>query len=899
MVKGKEKSNLMHSPLLETKLQIPLKHHHLLRRPRLADSLERALPHHKLISVAAPAGYGKTTFLAQWARSSSFSIGWLSLGAEEKKNVERFLRYLVRAWAAAQPGILESQLGTLLGAMAPDREAVLTAFINVANDISDHSAIVLDDYHLIADGSIHAAMAFLIDQLPPALHFVVAGRAHPQLPLARYRARHELMEFDAEDLSFWLEETSDFLTGIMGLDLTNDEIVRLQNQLEGWIAGLQLVALARGRHATWTDHVAVTGRHRFLADYLSEDVLDPLPEEVRRFLLQTSILERLCGPLCDAVTGQEDGQATLEILENENLFLVPLDEKREWYRYHRLFVDFLREELVRRDATQVADLQRRAARWHLNQDLPEQAFHHAVEGEDPGLVLEILERYFVVKLLGGEVKTVEHWLDSLPAAWLASYPTILLARAGTQLITGQFDACSRSLDEAERLAHAQSKDAPLHRARVTAMRCNIACFQNDLQRAEILAEQALQGLPVDDLGFRPGIYGALGDTYRRNGRWQEAKASYLKLLGYAHAPIFRIMAVHVFGALADLALRQGHLHDAATYWEKALAFIQDQTTWGAYPLPLTGWVYIRIGELLYERNELAAAWDHLVRGLERAELGGDVRAMIAGYLNAARLKLTAGEIDEAAAYLEQARAQMERAQFRHWYSRFERLQAELWLAQNRRRDAIAWAYARLGDAALAHRPDGDVALLAVASVHIRTGDAPAVERALTLLENLILAVEADGRGGIQIEALALSALAQWRGGAQPEALATLERALRMAEPHGYVRLFADYGLPMARLLQNARSRNVIQTYVEKLLAACGAGSTISALAEPKLPEPLTAREQEVLQLMAAGLTNPEIAAQLVISRQTVKKHASAIYSKLGVPGRTAAAARARELNLLD
>ncbi|MBW7882619.1 MAG: tetratricopeptide repeat protein [Caldilineaceae bacterium] len=888
----------MHSPLLETKLQIPLKHHHLLRRPRLVDALEQALPHHKLISVAAPAGYGKTTFLAQWARSSSSSIGWLSLGAEEN-DVERFLRYLVSAWAAVQPGILESKLGTLLGAMAPDREAVLTAFINVANDISDHSAIVLDDYHLIADGSIHAAMAFLLDHLPPTLHFVVAGRAHPQLPLARYRARHELMEFGADDLSFWLEETADFLTGVMGLDLTSDEIGRLQSQLEGWIAGLQLVALARGRHVTWADHVAASGRHRFLADYLSEDVLDPLPEEVRRFLLHTSILERLCGPLCDAVTGQEDGQTTLETLEKENLFLVPLDEKREWYRYHRLFVDFLREELVRRDATQVADLQRRAARWHLNQDLPEQAFHHAVEGEDPGLVLQILERYFVVKLLGGEVKIVEQWLDSLPAAWLARYPTILLARAGTQLMTGQYDACSRSLDEAERLAHTQREDAGLHRARVTAMRCNIACFQNDLERAEILAEQALQGLPVDDVGFRPGIYGALGDTYRRNGRWQEAKASYLKLLDHSHAPSFPILAVHVFGALADLALRQGHLQDAATYWEKALAFVQDQTTWGTYPLPLIGWVYIRIGELLYERNELAAAWDHLVRGLERAELGGDVRALIAGYLNAARLKQTAGEVDAAAAYLERARAQMEHAQFPHWFSRFERLQAELWLAQNRYREAIAWAGATLADAALAHRPDGDVALLAVASVHIRTGDAPTVERAVTLLENLILAAEAEGREGIQIEALALKALAQWRRGARPEAMATLERALRMAEPHGYVRLFADYGLSMARLLQNARSRNVNKTYVEKLLAACGAGSAISALAEPKVPEPLTAREQQVLQLMAAGLTNPEIAEQLVISRQTVKKHASAIYGKLGVHGRTAAAARARELNLLD
>lgn len=887
----------MASLLLATKLRIPPQSHQAVRRTRLIDALEGGILYYKLTLVSAPAGYGKTTLLAQWARSSRFPVVWLSLG-EEDNDLERFLRYLLAAWEKVQPGVRESPLGLLLSGMSPETESVLAAFINVANEISAPLIFVLDDYHAIEDPAIQQALTFLLDHLPPALHFVLAGRTEPPLPLARYRARHELLEFHTEDLQFLPEETMDFLSQMMGLDLSRDEVMTLQTQLEGWIAGLQLVALTLQHRLAAADKLVVSGKHRFIADYLSEDVLAPLPDKLRRFLLQTSLLDRLCGPLCDAVTGGEGSQEMLERLARENLFLVPLDDSREWFRYHRLFGDFLQEELHRHHPTEIAGLHRRAARWYLAFDLPEQAFPHAIAGEAVELVIDLTNRYGFGRLKAGEITLVKRWLESLPETWYTSHPELGFFRAALLIFTGQFKTCARCLDEIERLALAQSGDTRWQLASVTAMRCFIACFQHDLAGAERYADQALRDLPEkDDLGFRPDIYGALGDTYRHYGRWAEAKACYLKVLDFPHASDFRIESVHLFGALADLDLRQGHLREAATYWRKALEVIQDQATWGDYPLPLIGWVYIRMGEILYEWNELEQARDHLTQGLERAELGGDVRAMIAGYLLAGRLKLTAGDLTAAGDCLERARPLVEDAPFPDWTDRFARLQLELWLAQDRLRAAVEWAGELKQGETLEERPESEGMRLAVARVQLTIGDAPAIQRALALLDHSLQTAEAEGRAGLQVEALALQALAYGRRGDLASALTSLERTLRLAEPEGYMRLFADLGLPMIRLLQAARSREVMPDYVTRLLAACGTG-LLPVPAEQALPEPLSLREQEVLQLIAAGLTNREIAERLVVSPETVKKHTGSIYSKLGVRSRTEAAARARELDLL-
>lgn len=886
----------MESILLASKLRIPPPPHHAIHRARLLDALGQNIPHHKLIIISAPAGYGKTTLLVQWAHSSRQRIAWLTLD-EEDNDLEQFLRYLVTAWARIQPEINDHPLGLILTAMGPDTQAALTAFINAANETPDTVVFVLDDYHLMTDPGIRQAVSFLLDHLPPNFHLMISGRGEPDLPLARHRARGELIEFQADDLRFLADEAEEFINQGMRLDLSPDEITALQNVLEGWIAGLQLAALTARRRGRTADGMKLSGRHRFIADYLSEEVLERLPEETRQFLLQTSILESISGPLAEAVTGMPDGQAMLELLEQENLFLIPLDDRREWFRYHRLFGDFLREELQRQHPGEVPDFHRRAAHWYLTHDQPDPAFHHAVQALDADLTFEIAKRYFIMKLLGSEITLVKRWLDALPEAWYIIHPEFGLFQASLLFVTGQFDAAARRLDEVEQLQIARNEHAAEPIARVNAVRCFIACYQNDLDRAVAYAQQALRHLSEDDMLLRRSLYGSLGDSYRQKGLWKEARDFYYKVMAGSFSPDARFYLVHAYGAMADLDLLQGRLRDAAAHWRKALFVSQEPANRGKIPLPVTGWVYIRLGEILYQWNQLREAGEHISQGLDRAELGGEVRALIAGYLAAGQIRLASGDFAGASEYLEKARPLVEQASFPDWISRFERLQVEYWLAQDWLRPAVDWASEALSSGVLESRPESEAAQLAAARVFLVKGDPPSLEKVLQCITRLIQSAEKEGRSGVLIEALALKALTSMRRGDLPSAMPPLERALRLAEPEGYTRLFADLGLPMARLLQEARSRGVMPPMVDDLLEAFS--GDLSNPAGMPLPEPLTIREQEILQRIAAGLTNREIAEAFVISPETVKKHLGSIYGKLGVSSRTQAVAKARELRLFE
>jgi LuxR family maltose regulon positive regulatory protein len=781
-----------------------------------------------------------------------------------------------------------------VGSTESETDEVLRAFLNAANDMSEQTVFVLDDTHAIEEPAVHQALTFLLDHLPPAVHFVLAGRGEPPLPIARYRARHQLLELRAEDLQFEVGETKEFLTEKMALNLSDDEIASLQSQSEGWIAGLQLASLTLQRRHEVTDTLVITGRHRFITDYLREEVLAQLPEDERRFLLQTSILDRLCGSLCNAVAERSDGQSMLDSLERANLFLLPLDDDRIWYRYHRLFADFLRDELDRVHQDEAGELHRRAGRWCLAHDLPEQAFHHAIAAADLDLTIDVLNRYINFLVLGCEYRLLGEWLDAIPAEWYEAYPAIGLGRTALLLNSGEIEVALRSLDDIEQQLTSGDKR---QLARVRAIQCFVACFQNDLPRAESFAAEALRDLSDDLTGFSPGIYGALGDTYRRNGLWKEAQDSYIKVLDFAHIPSFRIAAAHMFGAMADLELRQGHLKNAAGYWDRAMERIQDEVTWGRLPLAVTGWVFVRMGEVLYEWNDLDASRDHVGRGLNRAEVGGDVHALMAGCLIAARVKLTQGEIEAADEYLERARPLVSQAAFPEWTGRLDRLQLELWLAQNRPWAAVRWANNVLQRDKLLVDQDNVATTMAVARVLLFKGDVQSREQALTLLKGVIEPAVTEGRTGDLIEALTLLSVGCWSGGDRAGALTALGQALQLAEPEGYIRLFADLGRPMAELLSEARSRKVMPDYVDTLLASFDV--PFLPAADQRLPEPISAREREILTLLAAGLTNREIADQLVISPETVKKHSGSIYAKLAVSNRTEAAARARELQLLD
>jgi len=882
---------------MNSKIQVPIRLPQIVTRQRLHTALQRAISHYKLILVSAPAGYGKTTLLSEWANSSNLPVAWLSITGEDA-GVERFLRYLISAWEIVQPEISDTPLGILVGSYAPDIPSILTRFIDVADQVPGDLVFVFDDYHLVEDPAIHDAVTFLLEHLPHKVHFILSSRGEPPLPLARYRTRRQLFELEVEDLQFTREETVELLNQLAVNNLPLEEISSLHNQTEGWIAGLHLAALhLRRGHKLLQGIPLVSGRHRFISDYLAQEVLNQLPVDMQDFLLKTSILNDLCGPLCDAVSEQAGGQAMLEALERENLFIIPLDDLRQWYRYHSLFREFLQAELFQRLPGEANHLHNQAARWYLAHDLPEQAFLHAVAGSNVELVVNIMDNFTNAKLLAGELSVVERWFNSLPVEWVSSYPVLNLMRAGFLAYTGDFEACVRCVNEAEqKLLSVESEDQGWQMARVTAVRCLMACQQNDLLMALTYAEKALKVLPEDDLGFRPGIYASIGDAYRQHGRWKEAKECYLKVLDYSHSPAVRVQSAHVYGALADLVLRQGQLRDADRYWKKALSVIEDQGLWSNYPLPVIGWVYIRMGEILYEWDLKEQAGEQITRGLERAEMGGDVRARIAGYLALGRLELSKGDIQAATDSLERVRPMVEQASFPDWISRFERLQLDLWLVQDMLATAVYWADEMLQSGVLEVRPESEPARLAVARVLIMKRDVPSLNQSRGLLERLLTAADAEGRMGIQIEALMLKALLEWTLGNQSGAMTALEKSLRLAEREGYVRLFVDMGLPLARLLQEARSRSVMPDYVNRLLAAYNRDTSLPV--ESPLTEPLTTREQQVLQLIAAGLTNREIAEQLFISQETVKKHVASISGKLGASNRTEAVARARELDLL-
>lgn len=894
----------MDTNLLATKLLIPPSSHHTVRRERLIDALEHEMPTARLVLVSAPAGYGKTTLLTQWARSSRHAVAWLTCG-DGDNDLMRFLRYVLSAWDRVQPGMMESHLGLILGDVSPDLDRVQGAFIALAGDLPGHLAIVLDDFQVIDNPVIHETLAFLIDHSPPSLHFVLASRGDPRFSLSRLRARGELLELRIADLQLRPEESLGLLAEAGVPELTPARTDALHRKVEGWAAGLQLMALTLRNRPETPDRVTVSGRHRHIADYLGEEVLTGLNEDTRRFLLQTSILERLSGPLCAHVTDTPHSQDMLESLERAGLFLMPLDDHRTWFRYHGLFADFLRERLSRTVGLDTGELHRKAARWHLDHDLPEQAFDHALAGDDVATVIEIVHRYLTAKLFSGEVRVGTRWMQAIPARWKASSPDLQVEEAAFFLISGQREAGIRRLEQAERTSQESSPWARHTIARVKAMRCFISCYSNNLTDALHFANQAFQDLAADDVEYRVNLYHALGDTYRGNGRWREATSHYLKALELSseqpRAPATRHLPVHVYGAMADLELRQGHIREAASFWMKALALVEDREHWGRVPLPVTGWVYLRIGELHYEWNDLAKAWEFISQGLERAELGGDARATIAGKIILSHLEIASSRTEEADAHLDEARILLEATPFPDWTSRLERCRVRLWLARDDLRSAVSWSDAMLTSGELDRRPDAAVAWLAIAHSLIRKGDRDSLTQAVTLLKRLHADAATTGQTGVLIDAGALMALARERQGGHPAALTELERALRLAEPEGYVRLFVDLGLPMRWLLREARNRGVMPDYVSRLLAAFGehADTGSSRSAALLTIEPLSTRELDVLRLIAAGLTNREIAEALFVSPETVKKHTGNIYGKLGVHNRVEAVTRARALTIID
>ncbi|MDY6877471.1 MAG: LuxR C-terminal-related transcriptional regulator [Chloroflexota bacterium] len=953
----------MTTPLLTTKLYVPPVRPEMVSRPCLIERLNAGL-HRKLTLVSAPAGFGKTTLLSEWASqrvsesAGGRAVAWLSLD-EGDNDPARFLAYSVAALETIEAGIGAGALSALQSPQPPPIEAVLTALINEVMAVSQDDReghpyiIVLDDYHLITAQLVHDALTFLLDHQPPNLHLVVASRMDLPLPLARLRSRGQLTELRAADLRFTPNESAAFLNQVMGLNLSDADMATLEARTEGWIAGLQMAALSmRGRDDLSGFVATLTGSHRYILDYLTEEVLDQQTESIQSFLLETSILDRLSGPLCDAVlriskpANQRtvdtltyplaDSKAVLEYLESSNLFVAPLDDERCWYRYHHLFADLLRHHLRQTRASIIPELHRQASAWYGQNGFISKAIDHAIAAGDMGCAARLVEEHNRPTMMRGEVSTVMGWLELFPDEMIRSRPRLSIGCAWGLFLSGQMGAIEPRLRDAETALVGRTTSGS--GAQVTGLLGEVATLRSFLLRMQgdpvlsiELAQQAIEQVPEDNLFVRGVLHTSLGGSFKDIGDVARASQSYAEAIPICQAAGNIVAAMLAIHHLVRLLVMQGQLEQAAEVCRQVLKSAGGSGVQGARRMPASGIVCVSLASVLYEWNELEAAEAYLCEGIELSKPGGYFQASVFGQIVLAQVLQALGETKDAADALQ--KATQSTCDIPPWWYRTEltACQVQLWLAQENLAAASRWAQeSGLSPSAALRASAADelgfqdeLEYITLARVLITQGraqpDGTTLYEALRLIERLFQAAESTGRMGHVIELLVLQALTLEIQGDLNRALACLEHALELAEPQGYVRIFADEGEPMARLLWQAAERGIAPGYVSRLRAAFetdeqrskGAGEKESAPAplstgsgqalppcSPTLIEPLTSRELQVLQLLADGLTYGEIAGQICVGLNTVRTHIKNVYGKLSVHKRSQAIARARELNLL-
>ena len=892
----------MKSPLLATKLHIPPSRLNLVSRPRLIDQLNAGLSQ-KLTLISAPAGFGKSTLIRSWAeQNESHQVAWLSLDqGDNDKN--RFLSYFIAALQTIETSIGEGILAAFQSSGMSDDELVLTTLLNEIAEYSCKLILVLDDFHVIETQSINQALTFFLDHLPVNMHLVIATRVDPPLPLARLRARCQLTELRATDLRFTTSEAADFLIQVMDLKLNAEEIAALETRTEGWIAGLQMAAISmQGRADTASFIQAFTGSHQFILDYLIEEVLQSQPEGVRSFLLQTSILDRLSGPLCNAVTGQEDSKATLVALERENLFVIPLDDQRQWYRYHHLFADVLRTRLEEQQSEDLASLHLRASEWFEQNDLPSDAISHALAAEDFKRSADLAELAWPDWSGSYQSLTWLSWLKNLPDELVRSRPVLSLSFAWALLNAGNLEAAESRLKDVECwmdpvapssemivVDDEQWQSLPVSLATARAYHSQAVGNIADTVK---YTRRVLDLLPDGDSLWRAEATVILGIAYWADGKLALAHKTLSDGLS-SMPPLDIIIGTFV---LADIKATLGPIQEAIEICERALHLA------AANDDPLgTEDVYTEISKLHREQGDLESA----VQALDYAKkLGRKVELPDWQYrwcIAQARLEESLGNLDAALDFLEDAARLFVRTPLPD-HRPIAARKAQVWIKQGRLTRALSWVKEQglSVDDELSFLREFEYITLARLLIAQNLA-----EDAVDLLERLLKAAEDGKRMMSVIEILVLQALAHSANGKNSGTLVSLERALRHAEPEGFVQIFVDEGPPMARLLYDALPQGIFPDYVQRLLKAFPIDEpeqpepSTSHIPEVKLVEPLSEREIEVLQLIAEGLTNQEIASQLYITLNTVKGHARNIYAKLGVKNRTKAVAKAKALGIIS
>ena len=910
-------SSASYLDVLTTKLFVPTIRQNLVSRPRLTARLDGGVTC-SLILISAPPGFGKTTVLGEWLRNSKteaghpLAVAWFSLD-DADNDPNRFLRYVAAALRAIAPSVCDAIAALVQSPQPPPLRVLLTTLLNELGTLSQECVLVLDDYHVVTAAVIHEAVAFLLDHLPPRLHVVISTREDPPLPLPRLRARGNLCELRASELRFTAEEAADFLRGVMDLQVSPTDVAALADRTEGWIAGLQLAALSMRDQADISQYIAdLRGTNRYIIDYLAEEVWNRQPDAVQKFLLRTSILDRLCAPLCDAVLweGPPDGgreerssrsQVMLEQLERSNLFLVSLDAERQWYRYHHLFADLLRVRLRATAPGLLPELHARASAWYEQQGLTAEAIGHALAASDFSRAARLIEQHGFAIAVRGQMQTVRDWVERLPGNLVASTPSIALLRAFVLLLTNRLNAAEACLLEIERSLPAALPDqGRAIRGRVAWIRGICFRFSGDIPGSVAVCREALGLLPEHDLLPRGSAMFHVasaclssGDATGATERLVEAAVPTLRA-SHNLTGLLRTIVL-----LARVRVLQGRLRDAAATYDEAAEVAPGRLK----TLVGSPGYYVGLGDLLREWNELARAERTLTQGLEL--LTGmlvDPYDALFGHMALARVKQARGDADGAIRVLSAFADLAHRRNFASLLLRcVAATRAHLRLMQGNLAEAVRWTETAelCSDDQLNYARE--VEYLTLARVRI----AQRHPASLGLLDRLLQAAESQARRGSAIEILSLRALAAQSQRDMSEAVSAAARALVLAEPEGYVRTFVDEGAPMAALLHRARAAGVAPGYVSKLLAVFeGREATGSfdrspaAYPAPPPVEPLTKRELEVLRLIASGASNRQIAGMLVVSVGTVKKHLYNVFAKLDVSSRTQAIAKSRMLGLL-
>src|ERR671911_107112 len=882
------------TPILATKLYVPPPRPRAVLRLRLTGHLNGGL-NGKLTLVSAPAGFGKTTLLGEWVAGCERPVAWLSMD-EEDNDPTRFLAYFVAALQTIAPDIGEGVLGVLQSPQPPPIESILTALLNEIDTVPDDFVLVLDDYHVIDGSAVEEALSFVLEHLPPGMHLVIATREDPQLPLARLRARGQLSEVRADDLRFTPDEAAEFLNEAMGLSLSKEDIAALETRTEGWIAGLQLAALSMRGLADATSFIkSFTGTHHFVLDYLVEEVLGQQSESVQTFLLRTSILERLCGPLCDAVVSDPSasGQETLEYLERANLFLVPLDDERRWYRYHHLFAELLRQRLHQSAASSmgdevrdVAELHIRASRWYEDNGWEIEAFQHAAAANDVERAARLVEGEGMPLIFRGAVAPVLTWLESLSTTELDARPSLWVMYASSLLFVSQMTGVEEKLQAAEAALQGAAPDEKTRDliGHIAAIRATLAVIQQDVETIIAQSRRALEYLHLDNLPVRTATTWTLGNAYQLRGDRAAASQAYSEAIAISEAIGHSIITIMATTGLGNVQEAENQLHLAAQTYRRVLQLAGDT------PPPVARAENLALARISHEGDDIGAAQMHGQQGVQLARQIENTDRFVACEVFLARLKLARGDVPGAADVLDAAGQSVRQHNFVHRMPDVAGAQVLTLLRQGNLEAAAQLAQT--------HQLP-----ISQARVNLARGDP---STALAVLEPLRRQADAKGWADKRLKVMVLQAVAHHAHGENNKAVHLLGDALALAEPGGFIRTFVDEGILMARLLSEAAAHVVMPDYAARLLVVLEAeaqmsedrSSLRSAPTAQSLTEPLSQRELEVLQLIAQGLSNREISERLYLALDTVKGHNRRIYRKLRVRRRTEAVARAREFGLL-